>query len=646
MLKPRKLKPFKHLCMTIGNLPTSFVESMSYYECLAWLVKYLKDTVIPAVNENAQAVEELQGLFIQLQNFVEEYFENLDIQEEVDKKLDEMTINGEFAILLKNKYFYDEIEMTEGYYEDTNTHYFVIHVPYKDKTGKVINIKRGFANDNYVSTRPIETARHFSNRKNCTAVINASPFFTSGEHLNHIRGLLIHDGRVISDTRDVYDDFYKMCYILGIKEDNTLSFYEPFTPYEDILADGVKETITGFHPIMINGESYKDELEISNVWHTLTSKSFIGQNTETKDFYIICNNGKGDTREKGLDTDTVIEIYQELGVDFAYMLDSGTSSQIVYRNIDLNNNTYESGQYEKPVTDFIYFEKEIDINTDLSEKYEDIKLGDIFDELKRNGNQTGFIKLDSIQTLANKGIEVYNNGIRTNKLILNESQMSYRKFVENETFYILNILSNGLIESYDKKYGYFPKGTEYADSTVDIDNIEYSTIMMLARDITEDVPYTNSNCLLINFPFKNSEDNDSGVQIAIPFASGLNTNYIKVRYKVSGEWQAWKSLSGFTDWQELTNEHGNIYYKDNGKIVEILANVNNITTNTNLGKLPYVVDKQVVSICAGSGSGASSTFAKAFYDTDRTLHILAGTGTNATTYNIHMLFTYTSTSQE
>ena len=44
MNEPIKLPPFKHLCMTIGNLPSSYVDSMSYYECLLWLINYLQKT--------------------------------------------------------------------------------------------------------------------------------------------------------------------------------------------------------------------------------------------------------------------------------------------------------------------------------------------------------------------------------------------------------------------------------------------------------------------------------------------------------------------------------------------------------------------------------------------------------------------------
>ena len=86
--------PFKKLVVTIGELPTSFVESMTYYECLAWLVNYIQNTVIPAVNNNGEAVIELQEKFVELKTFVDTYFDNLDVQEEINNKLDAMAEAG------------------------------------------------------------------------------------------------------------------------------------------------------------------------------------------------------------------------------------------------------------------------------------------------------------------------------------------------------------------------------------------------------------------------------------------------------------------------------------------------------------------------------------------------------------------------
>ena len=84
--------PFRVFCQKV--IPLAFDESMSYLELLYSLLHYLKETVIPAVNNNADAVTELQNLYIELKSYVDNYFENLDVQEEINNKLDEMVQDG------------------------------------------------------------------------------------------------------------------------------------------------------------------------------------------------------------------------------------------------------------------------------------------------------------------------------------------------------------------------------------------------------------------------------------------------------------------------------------------------------------------------------------------------------------------------
>lgn len=110
--------PFKHMVATIGNLPTSFVDSMSYYECIALLVKYLETTVIPTVNNNSACVEELQGKFIELielfrelKSYVDNYFDNLDVQEEINNKLDQMAEAGTLQEII-TAYIQSNVEWT------------------------------------------------------------------------------------------------------------------------------------------------------------------------------------------------------------------------------------------------------------------------------------------------------------------------------------------------------------------------------------------------------------------------------------------------------------------------------------------------------------------------------------------------------
>ena len=94
------VSPFKRFCITIGNLPTAYIESMSYYEGLTFLVNYLSNNVIPALNNNGEVVEELQNQFVILKNYVDNYFENLDVQEEINNKLDEMAESGQLTDII------------------------------------------------------------------------------------------------------------------------------------------------------------------------------------------------------------------------------------------------------------------------------------------------------------------------------------------------------------------------------------------------------------------------------------------------------------------------------------------------------------------------------------------------------------------
>lgn len=92
------LSPFVLYCQKV--IPLAFDESMSYYECLCALYSYLKDTVVPAVNNNAEALEQVQKAMVELKDYVDNYFDNLDIQTEVNNKLDEMAESGELASII------------------------------------------------------------------------------------------------------------------------------------------------------------------------------------------------------------------------------------------------------------------------------------------------------------------------------------------------------------------------------------------------------------------------------------------------------------------------------------------------------------------------------------------------------------------
>lgn len=91
------LKPFRFWCQKV--LPLVYDDELSYYELLCKVIDYLNKTM-ENVNELSKNFDELREMFNTLKNYVDNYFKNLDVQEEINNKLDEMVTNGTFDKLL------------------------------------------------------------------------------------------------------------------------------------------------------------------------------------------------------------------------------------------------------------------------------------------------------------------------------------------------------------------------------------------------------------------------------------------------------------------------------------------------------------------------------------------------------------------
>lgn len=82
-------------------VPMVFDNSLSYYEALCALWKYIQG-MTDVINNNATLEEEYIEKFNELKSFVDHYFDNLDVQEEINNKLDQMVEDGTFEELLEN----------------------------------------------------------------------------------------------------------------------------------------------------------------------------------------------------------------------------------------------------------------------------------------------------------------------------------------------------------------------------------------------------------------------------------------------------------------------------------------------------------------------------------------------------------------
>ncbi len=95
---PEHLRPFHWFCHKV--LPLVYDDSLSYYEMLCKLVHYLNETM-KTVDGLIEEYKDLTASFDELVNYVNTYFDNLDLTEEVRTILNEMAKNGQLSEVVK-----------------------------------------------------------------------------------------------------------------------------------------------------------------------------------------------------------------------------------------------------------------------------------------------------------------------------------------------------------------------------------------------------------------------------------------------------------------------------------------------------------------------------------------------------------------
>lgn len=88
---------FRFWCQKV--LPIVYDDSLSYYELLNKVVAYLNNVINDVANVETN-VAEMYDVYTKLLEWIDNYYENLDIQEEVDDKLDRMADDGTLTRLI------------------------------------------------------------------------------------------------------------------------------------------------------------------------------------------------------------------------------------------------------------------------------------------------------------------------------------------------------------------------------------------------------------------------------------------------------------------------------------------------------------------------------------------------------------------
>lgn len=117
----KSLRPFRFWCQKV--LPLVYDDSLSYYELLCKVIDYLNKSMedIKTLNKDVTA---LHGAYVKLQEYVNNYFSTLDVQEEINKKLDELVDTGKLDIIFNHWIKYVTPEqygaVGDGVTDDTN----------------------------------------------------------------------------------------------------------------------------------------------------------------------------------------------------------------------------------------------------------------------------------------------------------------------------------------------------------------------------------------------------------------------------------------------------------------------------------------------------------------------------------------------
>lgn len=95
----KNLTPFKWFILENFPFIEETFDALTNYQLFCKLGEEM-NKIIDNVNLSGEQVENLTNAFIQLQNYVNNYFDNLDVQDEIDNKLDEMVEDGFFQDII------------------------------------------------------------------------------------------------------------------------------------------------------------------------------------------------------------------------------------------------------------------------------------------------------------------------------------------------------------------------------------------------------------------------------------------------------------------------------------------------------------------------------------------------------------------
>lgn len=157
-------------------------------------------------------------------------------------------------------------------------------------------------------------------------------------------------GKTMIKDGKIYNDVYSNGNIFCVTQDGGMFTAAAGMTTEDMLNRGVKDTYC-FGPTLVeNGKA----AEISGQFRQTSryQRTAVGM-VSPGDYYLVAVDGKGAGGSQGMTYQELQQVFVDLGCDYAYHLDGGGSTTLVFKGRVLNMLT-DNGK-ERPCGDILYF---------------------------------------------------------------------------------------------------------------------------------------------------------------------------------------------------------------------------------------------------------------------------------------------------
>lgn len=229
------LTPFKMQVLTNFPYIEADFDALTNYQLLCKVVEYLNN-VIANENEVTEQVTSLYNAYVSLQTYVNTYFDNLDLNEEVSVKLDEMAEDGTLTNLISSYIG----PIFDDYKNDLDEDI----TEYKNSINNTVGEINTKVNSIYnQSPIPVSSTDDMTDTTKVYVLLttgdwyyyNGSAWTVGGEYVADIEGLVKIEGReevypknIIGSTRDTYTVSNDIFSTLELKEEGKYAYVNTF----------------------------------------------------------------------------------------------------------------------------------------------------------------------------------------------------------------------------------------------------------------------------------------------------------------------------------------------------------------------------------------------------------------------------------